>query len=46
MERYFEVAEQTPYSEEVQELYEPAKDPLQEQKYRLELELRRLKRSL
>ena len=46
MERYFEMAEQTPYSEEVQELYEPAKEPLQEQNYRLELELRRLKRAL
>jgi len=46
MERYFEMAEQTPYSEEVQELYEPAKEPLQEQNYRLELKLRRLKRSL
>lgn len=45
-ERYFEMAEQTPYSEEVQELYEPSKEPLQEQNYKLELELRRLKRSL
>ena len=35
------MAEQTPYSEEVQELYEPAKEPLQEQNYRLELELRK-----
>lgn len=46
MERYFEMAEQTHYSEEIQELYEPTKEPLQEQNYRLELELRRLKRAL
>lgn len=39
-------AEQTPYPEEVQEPNWPAKEPLQEQNYRLELELRRLKRSL
>jgi hypothetical protein len=39
------MAEQTTYSQEVLELYKPAKEPLQEQNYRLELEQRRLKRS-
>lgn len=43
MEKYFEVSEQTPFTDEVESLYEPMNEHIQEQNYRLELELRKLK---
>lgn len=46
MERYFELAEQTPYSDAVQTSYQPSEEHVQEQNYKLELELRKLKRCL
>uniref|UniRef100_UPI001F4F1653 integrase core domain-containing protein n=1 Tax=Serratia oryzae TaxID=2034155 RepID=UPI001F4F1653 len=46
MERYFELAEQTPYSDAVHANYQPSDEHIQEQNYRLELELRKLKRCL
>lgn len=46
MERYFELAEQTPYSDAVQANYQPSEEHVQEQNYKLELELRKLKRCL
>ncbi|MHC3249702.1 DDE-type integrase/transposase/recombinase, partial [Salmonella enterica] len=46
MERYFELAEQTPYSDAVHANYQPSEEHMQEQNYKLELELRKLKRCL
>lgn len=46
MERYFELAEQTPYSDAVHASYQPNEEHIQEQNYKLELELRKLKRCL
>lgn len=46
MERYFELAEQTPYSDAVHANYHPDEEHIQEQNYKLELELRKLKRCL
>lgn len=46
MERYFELAEQTPYSDAVRANYQPSEEHVQEQNYKLELELRKLKRCL
>jgi transposase InsO family protein len=46
MERYFELSGQTPFSEEVAEDYHPDQEYIQEQSYRLELQLRKLKRCL
>ncbi|MGQ6551100.1 integrase core domain-containing protein, partial [Serratia sp. IR-2025] len=46
MEHYFELAEQTPYSDAVQANYQHSDEHIQEQNYRLELELRKLKRCL
>ncbi len=46
MERYFELSEKTPFSWEVEELYEASKERLQIQNYRLDLEVVRLKRSV
>jgi transposase InsO family protein len=46
MERYFELNEKTPFSWEVEELYDASKERLQIQNYRLDLELARLKRSV
>ena len=46
MERYFELAEKTPYSDAVHANYQPNEEHIQEQNYKLELELRKLKRCL
>ncbi|EPP2706692.1 TPA: integrase core domain-containing protein [Escherichia coli] len=46
MERYFELAEKTPYSDAVHAKYQPNEEHIQEQNYKLELELRKLKRCL
>nr|CDS58559.1 hypothetical protein SYMBAF_70050 [Serratia symbiotica] len=43
MERYFELAEQTPYSDAVHADYQPGDERIQEQNCKLELELRKLK---
>ena len=46
VERYCELMEQTPLSEEVTSDYHPEREHIQEQNYRLELRLRKLKRCL
>ena len=46
MERYCELMEQTPLFEEVADDYHPEREHIQEQNYRLELQLRKLKRCL
>ena len=46
MERYCELLEQTPLSEEVADDYHPEREDIQKQNYRLELQLRKLKRCL
>lgn len=43
MERYCELMEQTPLSEEVADAYHPEREHIQEQNYKLELQLRKLK---
>jgi hypothetical protein len=43
MERYCELMEQTPLSQEVADAYNPDQEHIQEQNYRLELQLRKLK---
>lgn len=46
MERYFELAEKTPYADAVHAHYRPSEEHTQEQNYKLEHELRKLKRCL
>jgi len=46
MERYFSLADDTPFSDEAYESYNPASERLKDPNYRVDLELRRLKRSL
>lgn len=46
MERYFELADQTPFSDGIYANYNPGEERIQEQNYRLDLELRKLKRCL
>ena len=46
MEHYFQLSDDTPYSDEVYELYEPSLERIQNPNYKVDLELRRLKRSL
>lgn len=46
MERYFELSDKAPFSEEVSADYQPDQEHIQEQNYRLELQLRKLKRCL
>jgi len=46
MERYFELVEQTPYSDAVHANYQPSEEHIQEQNYKFELELRKLKQCL
>ena len=46
MERYFDLASDTPFSEEAYEGYNPASERIQDPNYRIDLELQRLKRSL
>ncbi|MDE8703605.1 IS481 family transposase, partial [Adlercreutzia equolifaciens] len=43
MERYCELMEQTPLSEDVAGNYHPEREHIQEQNYSLELRLRKLK---
>ncbi len=46
MERYLELAKQTPYSDTVHANYHLDEEHIQEQNYKLKLELRKLKRCL
>ena len=46
MEHYFQLSNDTPYSDEIHELYEPSLERIQHPNYKVDLELRRLKRSL
>lgn len=46
MDRYFELSEKTPLSEEIAADYHPDQEHIQEQNYRLELQIRKLKRCL
>ena len=46
MERYFELADETPLSEEAYRHYSPEAERIQDPNYKVDLELRRLKRSL
>ena len=46
MERYFKLAENTPYSDEAYEGYTPGFERIQDPNYKVDLELRRLKRCL
>lgn len=46
MERYFELADKTPYSDAVHTNYQPNEEHIQDQNYKIELELRKLKRYL
>ena len=46
MERYFELADDTPYSDEAYRDYNPGAERIQDPNYRVDLELRKLKRSL
>lgn len=43
MERYCELMEQTPLTEEVANCYQPEREHIQEQNYRLEMQLKKLK---
>lgn len=46
IERYFEVSEQTPFSDEVEVFYQPHNERIQVSNYRRDLEIEKLKRSL
>jgi len=46
MERYFELGDDTPFSDEVYASYNPCSERIQDPNYKIDLELRRLKRSL
>jgi len=46
MERYFDLADDTPFSDVTYEGYEPVSERIQDPNYRVDLELQRLKRSL
>ena len=46
MERYFDLSDETPFSDEVAEYYQPSKERIQDANYKVDLELARLKRSL
>jgi transposase-like protein len=46
MERYFELANETPYSDEVLKNYRRASERIQDANYKVDLELSKLKRSL
>jgi hypothetical protein len=46
MERYFELADETPYSDEVIRNYRPSSERIQDANYKVDLALRKLKRSL
>ena len=44
--RYFDLASETPFSDEAYEVYNPVSERIQDPNYKVDLELRRLKRSL
>jgi transposase InsO family protein len=46
MERYFELSEETPFSDEISNRYQSISELIQYANYKVDLELRRLKRSL
>lgn len=46
MERYFQLSDETPYSDEAYELYEPSLERIQNPNYKVDLELRKLQRSM
>ena len=46
MERYFELCEETPFSDEVQKQYNPSNERIQHANYKMDLEIAKLKRSL
>ncbi len=43
MDKYFPLSAKTPFSDEAYESYDENNEPLQNQNYRLELKLRKLK---
>jgi len=46
MDRFFELIDKTPFSDEIDAYYDPSKERIQEQNYRIDLQLRRVKRCL
>ena len=46
MERYFELCEETPFSDEVQKQYNPSNERIQHANYKMDLEIAKLKWSL
>lgn len=46
MERYFELSEKTPFSDEVQKQYDPSNERIQNANYKMDLKIAKLKRSL
>lgn len=46
MERYFELSEETPFSDEVQNQYNPSDERIKAANYKGDLEIAKLKRSL
>jgi transposase InsO family protein len=46
MDRYFELSDETPFSDEISNLYHPGSERIQHANYKVDLELQRLKRSL
>lgn len=46
MERYFELSKETPFSDEVQNQYNPSDERIQNGNYKGDLEIAKLKRSL
>ena len=46
MERYFELSEETPFSDEVQNQYNPSDERIQNANYKMDLEIADLKRCL
>jgi len=43
MERYFELCEETPFSDEVQKQYNPSNERIQHANYKMDLEIAKLK---
>ncbi len=46
MDRFFELIDKTPFSDEIEAYYDPSKEGIREQNYRIDLQLRRVKRCL
>jgi transposase InsO family protein len=46
MDRFFELIDKTPFSDEIEACYDPSKERIREQNYRIDLLLRRMKRCL